>query len=157
MHGLPDKQVKEWEVLTAAIKSADDDNLSWLKSIVTEFGWPTRTMVGEDGAHAAWLLVQHADADPKFQRRCVDLILRLPKQEYSQTDAAYLTDRVLLAEGKAQLYGTQFTMSAGKAQPRPIEDEAHVDQRRASVGLGPLAAYAKELEELFRGKAESLP
>ncbi len=41
-----------------------------------------------------------------------------------------------------------------KVQPRPIDDEAHVDQRRAKVGLRPLATYAKELEELFGGKAD---
>lgn len=152
--GLPAQRVKEWEALTAVVKAADDDNLRWLKAIVTEVGWPTTTMVGEDGAHAAWLLVQHADADPKFQRLCLDLILQLPKQEYSQANAAYLTDRVLLAEGKPQLYGTQFTLHAGKVQPRPIDDEPHVDQRRAKVGLRPLATYAKELEELFGGKAD---
>jgi hypothetical protein len=31
-------------------------------------------LVGEDGAHAAWLLAQHADRDPAFQRRCLDLL-----------------------------------------------------------------------------------
>ena len=60
----------EWETLT----SVDADNLAWLKRVVTEVGWPGRSAVGEDGAHAAWLLVQHADRDPAFQRKCLELV-----------------------------------------------------------------------------------
>ena len=77
-----------------------------------------RTKVDQE-ARKAWLLVQHADADVKFQRRCLDLMARLPKGEVSISNLAYLTDRVLLAEGKKQLYGTQFTSVDGKWQPGP--------------------------------------
>jgi hypothetical protein len=60
-----------------------------------------------------------------------------------------LTDRVLLAEGKKQVYGTQFTLVNGKCKPRPLEDEANVDQRRKEVGLRPLAEYFKEAERFY--------
>ena len=100
----------------------DGENTQWLKQIVEQRGWPTKSMVGSDGANAAWLLVQHADADIKFQRKCLDLMAALPKNEVSQTDFAYLTDRVLLAEGKNQLYGTQFDLVDGKLH-RTAEDE----------------------------------
>jgi len=82
------------------VASVDADNLTWLKDVVAEVGWPGRSMVGQDGAHAAWLLAQHADCDPVFQRRCLDLITEAAKSgEASLTEVAYLTDRVLLAEG----------------------------------------------------------
>jgi hypothetical protein len=35
---------------------------------------------------------------------------------------AYLTDRVLLAEGNQQLYGTQVMLVGGTWQPRPLAD-----------------------------------
>jgi hypothetical protein len=143
-------ETEEYETLLAAIRRTDEDNQHWMKAVVARVGWPTATMVGNDGAHAAWLLVQHADADPQFQRQCLDRMLELPKTEYSQADAAYLTDRVLLAEGKQQLYGTQFAKIDGILQPRPIADEAHVDKRRASVGLRPLAEYAKEVRAIAK-------
>ena len=60
---------------------------------------------------------------------------KLPKNEIAQTDLAYLTDRVLLAEGKKQIYGTQVTQVDGKWAPRELEDEKNVDKRRADVGL----------------------
>lgn len=145
-----EKQV-EFQQVTARMKAVDEDNTKWLKGVVEKDGWPSNTRVGKDSAHAAWLLVQHADADPKFQRRCLDLMARLPKDEVSQSDLAYLTDRVLLAEGKKQLYGTQFTSVDGKWKPRPLQDEAHVDKRRAEVGLTPLAEYTKLIEQQYGG------
>jgi hypothetical protein len=76
---------------------------------------------------------------------------RVPRDQVSQQDFAYLTDRVLLAEGKQQLYGTQFTLEKGKCKPRPLEDEANVDKRRAAVGLPPLAVYLKQAEAFYTG------
>lgn len=134
------------------ITKIDADNTAWLKKHVDQHGFPTFTEVGKDGANAAWLLVQHADAQPKFQRQCLDLMTKLPKHERDGKNLAYLTDRVLLAEGKKQLYGTQFTKDGNGWKPRPLEDEANVDKRRAEVGLSPLSEYAKQLAALYDKK-----
>ena len=42
--------------------------------IVAEYGWPCRSLAGEDGATAAWLLIQHADHDVELQERCLELL-----------------------------------------------------------------------------------
>lgn len=146
---LDGEQKAEYEKLITALREADKENTERLREIVEKYGWPTHSLVGKDGASAAWLLVQHADRDPKFQRLCVDLMAKLMRDEVSTRNVAYLTDRVLLAEGKKQLYGTQFTTVDGKWQPRPLEDEANVDARRTAVGLEPLAEYAKALETQY--------
>ncbi len=39
----------------------DQANTAWLTELIARRGWPGRTLVGKDGAHAAWLLAQHAD------------------------------------------------------------------------------------------------
>jgi hypothetical protein len=148
---LSKEKQAEYEKVVARMIEVDADNTKWLKSVVEEHGWPGNSLVGADGAKSAWLLVQHADADPKFQRRCLDLMTALPKGEVLPSNLAYLTDRVLLAEGKKQLYGTQFISVDGQWQPRPIEDEANVDKRRAEAGLPPLAEYAKEMQQQYGG------
>lgn len=135
------------QAIIRACVSIDRNNTHWLKNVVKRYGWPTTSLVGKEGSEEAWLLVQHADLDPAFQRLCLDLMAKLPEGEISKTDFAYLTDRVLLAEGKKQLYGTQFIWVNGKYTPNPIEDEANVDKMRMAVGLKPLADRAKELEE----------
>jgi hypothetical protein len=144
-----DEQKAKYAKLADTVKEADTENTKWLKEVIEKHGWLTFRLVGKDGGQSAWLMVQHADADPKFQRKCLDLMTKLPKTEVSPANVAYLTDRVLLAEGKKQLYGTQFTTIDGKSQPRPMEDEANVDKRRAEMGLTTLAEYAKQIEQMY--------
>lgn len=84
-----------------AMVAADGENLPWLRQVITDVGWPGRSLVGEDGAHAVWLLAQHADRDPAFQHRYLDLLIAaVERGEATIVQQAYLTDRVLLHEGK---------------------------------------------------------
>ena len=70
---------------------------------------------------------------------------KMPEDEVSKANLAYLIDRVLVNEGKKQLYGTQFWFMNGKMEPRPIEDEANIDKRREEMGLGSFADYEKHM------------
>jgi hypothetical protein len=131
-----------------AMAAADGENLSWLRQVITDVGWPGSSLVGEDGAHAAWLLAQHAGRDPAFQRRCLDLLTAaVQRGEATVVQQAYLTDRVLLHEGKPQEYGTQAIARHGRFEAQKLRDPDHVDQRRASVGLSPLAGYLARMAE----------
>jgi hypothetical protein len=58
-------------------------NTASLRVIVHERGWPGRSVVGEDGADAAWLVLQHAGSgvasigtpeNHEFRRACVPLL-----------------------------------------------------------------------------------
>jgi len=125
-----------------AWREVDQENLPWLGRVIAQHGWPGASLVGTDGAHAAWLLIQHADADRAFQRHCLDLMTApVEAGEAARCDLAYLTDRVLLAEGGQQEYGTQLIRRGGKWVPRNLRDPEGVDERRAAVGLAPLAGY----------------
>jgi hypothetical protein len=133
------------------MQEIDQRNTAWLKAVIDKHGWPGKSLVGEEGAHNAWLLVQHADLDRDFQKRSLELLKEAVKKgEASGKDLAYLTDRVLVGEKKKQLYGTQFTTKDGELVPSPIEDEANVDSRRKEVGLGTLADYAKLIRETYK-------
>jgi len=131
----------------AAMTRIDEDNSARMHEIVDEVGWPTKSAVGSDGAQAAWLLVQHADLDVAFQRRCLTLMEEeLARDDVYAGNFAYLTDRVLVNEGKQQEYGTQFHTAGGKQQPRPIRDAKHVDARRKKMGLSTLDEYRKMMK-----------
>jgi hypothetical protein len=122
-----------------------------LKEIVATHGWPGRSLVGYEAAAAAYLLIAHAVKDPAtgapdvaFQKLSLDLISKMPPCEVENTHLAYLTDRVLLYEGKKQMYGTMLTRNEKNEKvPQPIEDEANVDKRRAKLGLQPLSEYLR--------------
>jgi len=133
-----------------AVSAIDAENLAWLAGVVADVGWPGKSMVGDDGAHAAWLLAQHADGDPAFQRVCLDLLAAATvRGDAAPRELAYLTDRVLLAEGQPQLYGTQCIGRDGQWVPRRLRDPGTVDDRRAAMSLPPLADYTGRLGEAY--------
>jgi hypothetical protein len=136
------------------VLEVDSRHLGRLKEIVDQHAWPGKSLVGEDGANAAWLLVQHATQDPKFMKHCRSLMKRaVDTGEASPTDYAYLVDRVRLQDGKPQLYGTQFVQdSQGRLTLQPLKDPEEVDERRRKMGLMPLAQYEAELRRFSNAK-----
>ena len=105
-------------------------------------------------------MAQHADAEPEFQGRCLALLTEaVADGAANPSHLAYLTGRVLCAEGKPQRYGTQFwtgiddTDDTGRLHVRPVEDREHLDERRAAVGLGPFAEYERHMLDSYGGDA----
>lgn len=126
------------------LATVDADNLRWLKELVARKGFPTMTQVGKRGVLDAWLLVQHADSDPAFQQAILDTLMNQTTHGgVSRADMAMLSDRVRLAQGKAQRYGTQFVRDKGGklVLQEPVEDLAGMDSRRAHMDLMPLNLY----------------
>ncbi len=118
-------------------------NLEWMRLVLARYGWPGRRLVGDEGSHGAWLLLQHADRDTALQRTALRLLENAVRSgDASRSDLAYLTDRVRVAEGRPQVYGTQLEYdSRGCAAPKPSEDPGQLDARRASAGLEPVKLY----------------
>jgi RND family efflux transporter MFP subunit len=148
----PDALRKLDEPAVKQMQQIDHANTTWLKGIVESKGWPGKSLVGTDGARAAWLLVQHADRDRPFQKHCLDLIrAAFKKGEATGEQVAYLTDRVRVGEKQQQVYGTQLRVVNGKYEPQPIEDEGRVDERRKEMGMMPLAEYLRFAEQALKG------
>ena len=138
---LPDELAAEWQRI-------DEENTRWLAEVLSARGWPGRTLVGEDGAGAAWLLAQHADHDPVQQRAFLHALRGAVAQgQASRAHLAYLEDRVRVNAGQPQLYGTQFTVTDGELGPSPIEDRERLDERRAEAGLEPFADYEARMRD----------
>jgi hypothetical protein len=138
------------------LQRVDAYNLGRLKHVIVQDGFPTVALVGHDGVDAAWLLAQHADSDPDLQATVLAALNK--KGVPSDLDLgriAMLTDRVLIHQGKKQRYGTQFEQRDGELQPMPIEDAAHVDERRRSVGLGLLQDYTCVIHAVYETDALS--
>lgn len=129
----------------------DRQNTEWLRGLIEEHGWLGKSIVGKEGADATFLLVQHSP-DLSFQQYCLTLLeAAVLVKEAKPENLAYLIDRVRIAEGKKQIYGTQGTHVDGVIVPSPIEDEANVDVRRKSVKLRlPLAKYFAMMNELYK-------
>lgn len=131
-------------------KEVDAANTEDLKVLLALHGWFRISTFGKEADHQGWLLVQHADQDPDFQKEVLSVLEDLlPEGDTSPSNFAYLYDRVASAEKRPQRYGTQGRcVGPGTWEPNPLEDPERIDELRASVGLGTLAEYKEVFVEI---------
>lgn len=125
---------------------ADSMYMARLDSYVQKYGWPGRSIVGDEASLGAFLIVQHASVD--FQERYLPMLQEeVEKNEFGPPWLAMLKDRVRMRRQQPQIYGTQLwnDPSTGDLALYPIEDSAGVDARRQEVGLPPLDEYLKQM------------
>lgn len=113
-------------------------NAARLRRIVEEHGWPGESLVGEEAADAAWLILQHSIGEPGLQRGYLPLLeAAAAAGEIPPHHPAYLYDRICFFEGRPQRFGTQADLDdEGYTVMYQVEDPDGLDTRRASVGLG---------------------
>ena len=128
-----------------------------LLAILEMQGWPAASRVGEDGAEAAWLVVQHPIGSPVVMRRGLAFLTAAAERgEAAWWRVAQLDDRIRVLEGRPQRYGTrQHWNEHGELSPLPIDETAGVDDRRAAVGLEPLAAQSRRLRAVAAREGSS--
>ena len=101
------------------------------------------------------MIAQHADQDSAFQAKVLGLIEPLAGSgEIDPSNFALLTDRVRVAHGRPQRYGTQYQIlerggGLFLSPATPIEDPPGLDARRAAVGLGPHSEYVEQLRRMY--------
>lgn len=138
-YGRQSQEMKaQWEI----IEQKDAANLIKVKSILDKYGWLGADEIGGRGNNTLFLVIQHADlaTQEKYLPMMRDAV---NKGKAMAASLALLEDRVALGKGKKQIYGSQIgqDQTTGKHYVLPLEDPDNVDKRRASVGLGSLAAY----------------
>jgi len=139
----------EWD------KKIDKNNTVWLKKIITQYGWPTISMVGKKASDGAWLLVQHADHDVQFQKKVLKMMIemqKINKKEINPANIAYLTDRILIHQKRLQIFGTQYTRKTKKEdfKPLPIKDKNDINERRKIYGLSTLEENTKRINKEYK-------
>jgi hypothetical protein len=122
------------------MQQVNREHAEQLARIIAVHGWPGHTLVGEEGARAAWLIAQHAIGSPDLQRGfLVQLETAVASGEAPPRQLAYLTDRIRFNEERPQRYGLVLDWDADGQLTCAVEDPAQLDARRAAVGLPPFA------------------
>lgn len=122
-----------------------------LKDIYNQIGYPTIERVGKESSDNFFTLVQHADADLKFQEEMLKTISKeVERGNVNGKNFAFLKDRVHLALGQPQVYGSQvkYNTETGQAYPKKLLDSIHVNKRRQAIGLVPIEAYLNKVSRI---------
>jgi outer membrane protein OmpA-like peptidoglycan-associated protein len=152
------KESKEVNVLWADMSKRDSVDLIQVKRIIDAYGWLGPDVVGEEGNMTLFLVIQHSDL--KTQEHYLPLMREAVQAGKAARNAlALLEDRVLLGQGKKQIYGSQIISDpiTGKYTVAPLQDSIHVNDLRRAVGLEPLEAYAKAFGVVWKPPAKPKP
>ena len=141
----------DWEEMpseAAELLAVNAEQAERFDAIVAEHGWPGLRLVGADGADAAWMLAQHADAANDRREAWLEALdAAVATGDADPRHLATLTDRVAAVAGEQQRYGTIVLLAEdGEVEfPLPVADAGRLDARRASIGLAPLRDEAPYL------------
>lgn len=145
----PGARARTDTALSRQMCETDGENTAWLKADIAANGWYLISTTGEGASGAAWLMTQHADRDPAFQRHVLSILEPLvARKETSAANFAYLWDRVAVGENRSQRYGTQGRCVARDVwAPFDLEDPNRVEALRAEADIGSLADYAEHMRK----------
>ncbi|MCC2547263.1 hypothetical protein LJY25_12475 [Hymenobacter sp. BT175] len=153
--GIADAQVGPY--LAEQMVKIDSANIKRVGEMIRQGGYPGKTRVGEPTNEVALLVIQHSTRIPRY--------LGLIEQEAAKGEVPYylyarMLDRHLMQQGKPQRYGTQgrsYHVRNAQGQPEtisliwPIEDAAHVNERRKKAGFdSTVEANAERLRIPYR-------
>lgn len=95
-----DFKKKNWML----VAEQDSINLQKVEKIISQYGYPGKTLVGEPTNKAVWYVIQHSNKIGKY----LPLIKKAEKQkEIPFIWVAMMEDRYLMGKNKEQVYGTQ--------------------------------------------------
>lgn len=142
------RQLTEAEM--RALRERDEADTRRLSEILDRYGFPGVSLVGLNATRAFIVMLLHSTS-LKLQKRALPYVERAARRrEIPPDDFAMLTDDVLDAEHKPQLYGTNFKFVGGRVALEETTDPAHLDARRRKLGLAPIAEYARQLAEFYK-------
>jgi 23S rRNA (guanosine2251-2'-O)-methyltransferase len=121
-----------------------------LAAIVAGDGWPGLTRVAADGADAAWIIAQHADAANDLRRPLLEaLAFAVETGDADPRHYACLADRIAVVDSEPQRYGTVLLRDEdGRATfPVPVADPAALDATRRGLGLPTIDEEVAELAD----------
>jgi len=137
---VPREQLPNY--LMTEMMRVDSSNVQRLEQIMGQYGYPGKTLVGEPTNVAAFYIIQHS---PKIKEYIPLIEAAARKGELPFYEYAKMQDRLLMQEGKEQIYGTQGRNfgkmdKGGHLQQSPtfvwpIKDPKHVNQRRKEAGF----------------------
>jgi hypothetical protein len=122
----------------------DSQNKAKVQQILKNHGWPSPKAVGENASEVVFLVLQHADQYPKWQKQQLPLVRQAVKKgKIDSADLAMFIDRVAVNNDQKQIYGTQIGTHdrTGQHYVKPVKNPLTLEKRRKKMGLPPMDWY----------------
>jgi hypothetical protein len=144
--GDADEQMR---CIVQAAETIDVPNTKRITEIANKSGFPTVKAVGADGVKAFMLILQHSDSIA-LRLKCKAGIERAFKDKVlSSNEYTNFVDRLLVKQGKPQIYGSNFESKGGRLVMSKTIDVKNLDKRRKDIGLPPIAEYVKMMKDAY--------
>jgi hypothetical protein len=136
---ISDQTIRKQDVPFKQFAEENHENQELVISILEQCGMPSSEEVSKKQLFTVWLVLQHAEY--KYRKKYFPLIEQavnagdLPKEQY-----ALMKDRLLMDEGKPQLYGTQIK----NRKLYKLDAPETVNERRAEMGMEPIEKYLRQ-------------
>ena len=129
------------------------ENTARLRQLIAQYGvWPGRSLVGEDGADAAWLILQHCGSgvptigtpeNLAFQRSCLPLLEQaVLVGEAHPRHLAHIADNLHERFDEPPEYAvlaSAYSIVDGQPVFTRAADLPQIERRRSAIGLAPLS------------------
>ena len=124
------------------MKNIDSINIKRIEVLIQKYGYAGKSLVGEPENETMWYVIQHSNKIKKYYPLIEKAGLN---NELSKILVAKMQDRILIDEGKEQIYGTQGRFILIKNRKtgvdemfkyiQPIKDPKSVNARRKKIGF----------------------
>ena len=130
-------------------KEMQKDHLEIVLSIGAHCGMPNLSVVNESQMAAIWMTIKQSSY--QFRKAFLpNLVLAVENGDIKEMNIASIKDKILMDEGKPQVYGTQvFRNDQGNWQLYGVEEPEYVDRRRKDIGFGALQEYLAQYDITF--------
>lgn len=135
-------------VRTLWIKQSALDSINQieLEKIIEKYGYPGRDLVGTVLEDAAFYVIQHAPVE--YQKKYFPVVKKAAMEKQIEAQLyGYLLDRILMHEGKKQIFGTQavYNKETHRLEIYPISDMKGLRDLREFMGMDSLEEYMESM------------
>ena len=129
--------------LLVLMNKYDAENIKKVEIIISKYGYPGKSLVGEPTNRAAFLVIQHSD---KISKYLPIVRIAAEKKELPFRSYALMLDRHLMEKEEQKIDGSQGLEMGGIPVIWPIKDPANVNALRKKAGFSQtIEQYSKDL------------
>ncbi|MCC8407829.1 hypothetical protein LJ707_02740 [Mucilaginibacter sp. UR6-1] len=135
--------------LALQMKATDKENQQFVGGLLDTCGWPKG--LSAENNHTIFLVIDHGEI-PFMNKYFPYVKQQADLGVVPKSDLATIQDRVLLRNGKKQVYGTQTFKAGAVVNVWPVDNIDGLAERRKAMGLEPMDEYLEAVKKAYHAE-----